>query len=125
MSIQPANTAVLKDDLQRFLAVVHHVFAACTIVTRLPLATVVRVDSVNASVIFLTGVDRRLRLALRGRELPVGDAVVQEVEVRAEHQCFIVNRNPKKTWIRRVEAGEVLGDIATLDLAGGVDENEW
>lgn len=70
VSSRPANPAVLKDVPQGFLAVPRQVFAACAVGTRLP--TVIRVGSVNVSFILLTGVDLRLRLALRGREQPVG-----------------------------------------------------
>ena len=100
MSSHSANHTALKDVLQGFPVVLRHVFAACAVVTRLPAA--VRVDSVNASLILLTEVDLRLRAALRGRELPVGKAVVNEVEVRAEHRTPIANRNPnivKMNWV--------------------------
>lgn len=78
MSSHPANHTVLKDVLQGFLAVLRHMFAACAVVTRLP--TVVRVDNVNVSFILLTGVNLRLRAALRGRELPVWNAVVMKLK---------------------------------------------
>lgn len=45
--------------------------------------------------------------------------MAHEVEDRAERRSFTVNRNSnvvEMMWIQRIEAGEVLGDVATLDV---------